>query len=189
MIETSRDGLRHTCSYFHDTGRGWFVSGKRRRARSQSKNTFIYITWITSAIKNLLRRATVLIGLALTSEATSPVPAPSSHTISSLKFQIVHSESQLYILFFVCLFVNNIKIDPNCRSRRPESADPRGGWISSVTPAAAVGSDVLVVFSGSDIWPPLAAAAGGRSSSMFPLEVSVLKKLMKKCPTVLSTPR
>lgn len=133
----------------------------------------------------------MLIRLALTSETTSPVPAPSSQTISSLKFQIVHSESQLYILFclFVCFFVNNIKIDPNGRSRRPESADPRGGWISSVTPAAAVGSDMLVVFSGWDIWPPLAAAAGGRSSSMFPLEVSVLKKLMKKCPTVLSTPR
>lgn len=51
-------------------------------------------------------------------------------------------------------------MDPNCRSRRHESADLRGGWIGSVTPAAAVGSGTLVAFSGSGICTPLAAAAG-----------------------------
>lgn len=46
---------------------------EEKRDHSQSKNTFIYITWITSANKNLLYRATVLIRLVLTSEATPRV--------------------------------------------------------------------------------------------------------------------
>lgn len=140
---------------------------KENRGHSQSKNTFIYITWITSANKNLLYRATVLIRLVLTSEATSRVSrgfffffsALSSQTISSLKFQNVRSQ------------------------RRHKSADIGGAWISSVTPATTVGSKMLVVFFRSSRLHFL-LPLGGHSSSMFPLEVSGLKKLMKKCLTV-----
>lgn len=138
------------------------TGGKRRRARSQSKNTFIYITWITSAIKNLFGGATVPIRLVLTPEAASPLSAPSS----PFQFEVPDcplriSASHLPYLFLFCLFfVNNIKTDPNRRSRRPESAELGGGWIGSVAPAAAVGSGTLLVFSGSGIWTPPAAAAG-----------------------------
>lgn len=113
---------------------------KIKRDHSQSKNTFIYITWITSANKNLLYRATVLIRLVLTSEATSRVSrgslsALSSQTISSLKFQNVRSQ------------------------RQHESAGIRGAWISSVTPATTVGSkNARSVFR--VIETPLPAATG-----------------------------
>lgn len=106
----------------------------------------------------------MLIRLAL----TSPVSAPSSQTLSGLKFPIVHSESQLHFVF-VFFFVNNIKIDPNYGSRRRESSEARGGWISSVTPAAAVESETLVVFSGSG--SGLHWLLGGRSTTVFPPEV------------------
>lgn len=77
-------------------------------------------------------------------------------------------QSELHIL------VETIEVAPN----RGRGGGQRGG---DQRCDSNIGSKLLVVFLGSGVSTP--RGRRGRSSSMFPLEVSVSKKRMKKCLT------
>lgn len=136
---------------------------KRKHDHSQSKNTFIYITWITSANKNLLYRATVLIRLVLTSEVTSRVSGGLFCSEFSNHFQFEIPECPL---------------TKTARERRHQRrVDQRCDSSNN----SGVKNARSVFFSGQASRLHFLLPLGGHSSSMFPLEVSGLEKLMKKC--------
>lgn len=118
-------------------------------------------------------RATVLIRLALTSEASSPLSAPSTPTHPGWNSRL--SAQNLSFTFFSYFFFcqqhkNGSKLaEQRVGARRQRWVDQRcdssssgWGWVRS----CSVFHRLLL---------------GARPGPMFPLEVSVLKKLMKKC--------